>query len=161
VLDKNIGLLQSLNRDTEAYAMEEQYDTVLEAALDAVLSNVFTIATEATNTKGGTKPKGHIIDKQTRDSLPDSAFGIPKSRKYPLVVKGNKEVTHELVSRAIQFFHYCNPEWKAELAKNIIKVIQKENLPVTIHPKSQINKYVKVPDNLVKSDTENKYHTPK
>lgn len=146
---------------TESYAdeMDEEYDSVLETALDAILNNTYTIATEATT--GGTKPKGHIIDKKTRDSLPDSAFGIPNKRKYPLVVKGNKEVTHELVSRAIQFFHYCNPDWKPELAKNIIKVIEQEKIPVTIHPKSQIGKYVDIPDDLVKADTENKYHTPK
>lgn len=162
-LDTHEGVLSALSEErdsetgeyaAEALAMDEAYDTALEAALDIVL----TTATEATGK--GTKPRGHIIDKQTRDSLPDSAFGIPSKRKYPLIVKGNKEATHELISRSIQMFHYCNPEWKKELAGNIIKAIRKSGAAVTIHPKSMICKYTDVPKDLLSNDTEDKYHRP-
>lgn len=156
----HIGLLASLrNMDdaqivTESALMDEAYESVLEHALD--------LALEATNDdKGGTRPKGHIIEKSVRDSLPDSAFGIPSARKYPLIVKGDKKVTAELIARAIQFFHFAKPDWKEELAKNIIKAIDESGVQVKIHPKSQIHKYVDVPNDLVKADIPDKYRQPK
>lgn len=162
-LDTHEGVLESLSIDRnedgeyalEALAMDEEYDTVLEAALDIALAAAMEAAEKAA------KPKGHVIDKKTRDSLPDSAFGVPGHRKYPLIVKGDNEATHELISRAVQMFHYCNPEWKTELAGNIIKAIKKTHVAVTIHPRSMICKYTKVPSELLASDTEDKYHRPK
>ncbi len=109
------------------YAMEAVFDTAMEAA----------------------ETKGHIIDPKVRDCLPDRAFGIvfkdekgETQRKYPLVVKNDPEVTKELVSKSIQFFHFAKSEWKAPLAKKILQVIKEEKLSITINKKSQIFKYI-------------------
>lgn len=87
---------------------------------------------------------GHTIDADLRDSLDDSDFGIPSERKYPLRVPGNKKLTEELVTKAVQMFHFCKAEWREELAKNIVKIIKAENLSVKINKKSQIFKYVDI-----------------
>lgn len=115
------------------YAMESVFDAAMEAA------------------EG--KAKGHILDSKTRDALPDNAFGIVftdsegnKQRKYPLVVKNNPEVTKELVVAAITHFHFCKSEWRAPLAKKILKVIKEQKLSVTINKKSQIFKFINEKD---------------
>ena len=109
----------------------------IESAMEAVLDT----AMEAV--------KGHVIDPKVRDALPDKAFGIvftdengKTQRKYPLVVKNDPEATKELISKAIQFFHFCNPEWKSQLAKAIAKAIRTEKVKITISKKSQIFKYI-------------------
>lgn len=47
-----------------------------------------------------------------RKELPDEIFGLPNERKYPLT-------DEEHVCKAIQFFKYCPPSKRNELAKNI------------------------------------------
>jgi hypothetical protein len=47
-----------------------------------------------------------------RKELPDEIFGLPSERKYPLT-------DEEHVRKAIQFFKYCPPSKRNELAKNI------------------------------------------
>lgn len=103
---------------------------------DAAYESVFDYACEATT--------GKIIDTKTRDALPDSAFGIEKERKYPLLVKNDPKLTHELCSKAIQMFHFCKPDWKEELAKKIVKVVTENKVSVKINKKSQIFKYVDI-----------------
>lgn len=109
--------------------------------LDAAMESVLDAAMEAA--------KGHVIDPKVRDALPDKAFGIvfvdengKTQRKYPLVVKSDSEATKELISKAVQFFHFCNPEWKAQLAKAIARAIRTEKVKITINKKSQIFKYI-------------------
>lgn len=109
--------------------------------LDAAMESVLDAAMEAA--------KGHVIDPKVRDALPDKAFGIvfvdengKTQRKYPLVVKSDPEATKELISKAVQFFHFCNPEWKAQLAKAIARAIRTEKVKITINKKSQIFKYI-------------------
>ena len=53
-----------------------------------------------------------------RNKLPDSAFGLPKQRKYPLDCR-------ERVLSAIKFFNYVSKEDEKELADNINKAIDK------------------------------------
>lgn len=89
---------------------------------------------------------GHTIDDDLRESLDDSDFGIPSQRKYPLRVPGNKKLTEELVGKAIQMFHYCKPEWKAELANNIVNMIKAEDLDIKIDKNSKIFRYVSTSD---------------
>lgn len=157
-LDKHKGILESLTVEhdeygevaTESILMDNEYDTVIEAALDVVLE-----------AKDASRPKGHILDKKTRDALPDSAFGIPSDRKYPLIVENDLATSKELIARAIQFFHFANPKWKPELAKNIINAIDQTGADIKIHPKSAINRFVTVPSDLISNDTENKYHSSK
>lgn len=151
-----VGYLSAMEAEFDSMQADEEYDGVLESYLDAILEK----ALEGESVPG-TKPRGHILDKKTRDSLPDSAFGIPDKRKYPLVVKGDKKTTEELISRAVQMFHFCNPAWKEPLAKAIVKAIQENDVAITIHPKSQINKYADVPSQYLKADTEDRYHRTK
>lgn len=80
-----------------------------------------------------------------RKALPDSAFGLPKYRKYPLIVKDeNGEYEWSHLKNAIAYFHTCNgEEQRKELATNIAKVIRKYKVDVTISEKSLIRKYAK------------------
>lgn len=127
-----------------------------EAAIEAAYATIFEYACEA---------EGHVIDPKKRDALPDSAFGIvftdangKRQRKYPLLVKSDPKLTQELCAKAIQFFHYCKPEWKEELAKKIMSVVLTNKVPVKINKKSQIFKYYsldKVPEEYV-TETEPK-----
>lgn len=50
---------------------------------------------------------------EERNKIPDSKFGLPSKRKYPLD-------TSEHVRSAIKFFNYVDPEDEEELARNII-----------------------------------------
>lgn len=104
--------------------------------MDAAYESVLDFAMEA----------DHVIDPKTRDSIPDDQFGIPKYRKYPLVIKKDRDTTHKLVTKSIQMFHYCRPDWKKELATNILKAIKEEKLDIKIDRKSQICKHVDVPE---------------
>ena len=71
-----------------------------------------------------------------RNKLPDSAFGIPSKRKYPLD-------TPSRVKSAIRFFNYCDKEDEEELARNIIKAIKKFKMEDQIHvgDKNRFKKY--------------------
>ena len=113
--------------------IEEAMESVLDTAMEAV--------------------KGHVIDPKVRDALPDKAFAVvftdengKTQRKYPLVVKNDPEATKELVGKAISFFHFAKPEWKAQIAKKILQVIKEQKLTISINEKSQIFKYIKESD---------------
>lgn len=113
----------------------------IEAAFESVLDTAMESA------------KGHILDPKVRDALPDRAFGIvytdennKTQRKYPLIVKNDPEATKELVGKAVSFFHFARPDWKAPLAKKILQVIKEEKLKMTINKKSQIFKYINEKD---------------
>ena len=121
------------------FDFDNEMDSVLESMLEGVL-----------------EADGHVIDPKTRDSLPDSAFGIvytsetekdknanPKRyRKYPLVVKNDKDATKKLVSKALTFFNYCKPEYKKGLAQKIVAVIKSEKIEVTVSRNNAFLKYV-------------------
>ena len=123
----------------------------IEAALESVLDTAMESA------------KGHVIDPKVRDALPDRAFGIvfndkdgKTQRKYPLVVKNDPEATKELISKAIQFYFYCKPEWKPQLAKAIVAAIKSEKVKISINKKSQIFKYINerdLPDTVTLIET--------
>lgn len=114
-------------------------------AVDAAFESVFEFAMEATE---------HTLTKEQREALPDSAFGIPSQRKFPLIVKGDPELTYKSVSQAYKMFHYAKPEYKRELAANIVKAIKSQHLDIKINPKSMICKYTNVPSNLLKEEKE-------
>lgn len=72
-----------------------------------------------------------------RNKLPDSAFGIPSKRKYPLDTEAH-------VRSAIKFFNYVDKEDEEELAKNIIKAMKKFNITdVKVGDKNRFSKYYK------------------
>lgn len=84
-------------------------------------------------------PEATKLTSAERNALPDSAFGLPDQRKYPL-----HDAAH--VRQAIKFFNYCKPEDRAELAKNIIKAAKKHGVELStmdIGPKNVFSKYMK------------------
>lgn len=57
------------------------------------------------------------LSSKERNGLPDSDFGLPKQRRYPMPDKAH-------VLAAIRMFNHVEKEYEAELAKNIIKKIK-------------------------------------
>lgn len=58
-----------------------------------------------------------ILLEFSRKDIPDSDFGIPELKKYPM-----QDEKH--VKLAIKFFNYVEPKYEKELAENIIKKIK-------------------------------------
>jgi len=69
-----------------------------------------------------------------RNKLPDSAFGIPSKRKYPLDTEAH-------VKSAIRFFNYVDKEDEETLARNIIKAIKKFNMHPNVGKNNRFRKY--------------------
>ena len=67
-------------------------------------------------------------------ALPDSMFGLPKERKYPMP-------DEEHVRKAIQFFRYCEESKRPELAKNINRRAKELKMKLKIQPSSAFYKY--------------------
>lgn len=55
-----------------------------------------------------------IIDTEVRRELPDSMFGLPERREYPM-----PDAAH--VRAAEAYFRYCPENLRPELARNILK----------------------------------------
>lgn len=112
-------------------------DLNMDYEIDSAFDSVFELAMEA-----------HTIDPAVRAKLPNDCFGIVRDddgqfvRAYPLKVPGDKAKTTELCSKAIQMFHYCKAERKAELAKAILKIVKSEKITLTISSRNQIFRYV-------------------
>lgn len=70
-----------------------------------------------------------------RNSLPDSAFGLPKTRQYPL----NDE---QHVKSAIQMFSHCKESDRKELAGNIQKAMKKFKMDTKIGEDNPLNDYL-------------------
>ena len=58
-------------------------------------------------------------------ALPESQFGLPKARKFPM-----PDETH--VTKAIQFFRYAKPEERNELAANINRRAKELGMKVVV-----------------------------
>lgn len=70
-----------------------------------------------------------------RNSLPDSAFGLPKTRQYPL----NDE---QHVKSAIQMFSHCKESDRKELAGNIQKAMKKFKMDTKIGEDNPLHEYL-------------------
>jgi len=77
-----------------------------------------------------------------RNNLPDSSFGLPSQRKYPLIIPNDQKSTHRHILQAMRFFHYCPGPNRKELAINIKKAIDEHKLNIIIKETSLINKYL-------------------
>lgn len=64
------------------------------------------------------------INTEDRNNLPDSAFGIPSKRKYPLTDKDGK-LDKDHILQAVRFFNKADEADKPILAKNIIAAAKK------------------------------------
>ena len=90
------------------------------------------------------------LTKEERDNLPDSDFGLPKERKYPLIITpkekraSNDKDGASHIRNAIAFFHFCKEKDRKELASNIMKAIKEHKLDIEIDEKNIIRKYVEV-----------------
>lgn len=71
--------------------------------------------------------------KERRD-LPDSAFGLPKQRKYPMT-------DADRVKNAIKYFKFCPASDRDELAENIKKAVKKFKIKVVVTKGNPIVKY--------------------
>jgi len=74
-----------------------------------------------------------------RNALPNSAFGLPAERKYPLFLK-TKEESMSHIKNAIQFFHFCPEKDRKQLAKNIEKAAKEHDIEITEN--SLVRKYL-------------------
>jgi len=68
-----------------------------------------------------------VLTTEDRDKLPDSAFGIPKNRTYPLYTKSGK-VDEPRLKSAMTYFRHCPEKYRTQLANNILKAIKKTNI---------------------------------
>ena len=72
-----------------------------------------------------------------RNKLPDSEFGIPETRSFPL-----NDVAH--VKAAIRMFNHCPVEHEEKLAKRIIKKIKQYNITdIHVSEENRFNEYFK------------------
>lgn len=82
-----------------------------------------------------------FITETKRSELPDSAFGVPSKRKFPLDTEAH-------VRSAIKFFNYVDPEDEAELARRIKAAMKKFNITdVHVSERNRFSKYYKNPVN--------------
>ena len=77
-----------------------------------------------------------------RSELPDSVFGIPELRKYPMPDEKHTR-------SAIKLFNHVDKEHEEELAKAIIKNMKKYNIdPSVVGPNNRLRKYL--PKDMIK-----------
>lgn len=77
------------------------------------------------------------LSTKERNQLPDSEFGIPSLRKYPLQ-------SREQTLKAVRLFGHVDKEHEAELARNIIKKMHEYEIPMDVVGKNnRLYKYIK------------------
>ena len=76
-----------------------------------------------------------VVQETTRSKLPESEFGVPGKRKFPLD-------TPERVKSAVRFFNYVEPEDEAELAKRIKEKAKKFGVAIRCGKKNRLSKYI-------------------
>lgn len=64
-----------------------------------------------------------VLSSKERNNLPDSAFGLPDERKFPIHDKKH-------VKSAISYFHTCPADKKGELAGNLKKACKKFGIKI-------------------------------
>lgn len=70
-----------------------------------------------------------------RSELPDSAFGVPSKRKFPLDTEAH-------VRSAVKFFNYVDSEDEKELADNLISALEKYDIKdIKVSDKNRFSKY--------------------
>ena len=102
---------------------QENYMTLTEASICDKLPIHTTPINEAS------------LKTKDRNALPDSAFGLPKERKYPLHDKSH-------VEQAIRMFGHASESERKPLAKAIIRQYKKFNLTTKIGKKNPLYEYV-------------------
>ena len=81
-----------------------------------------------------------------RSELPDSVFGIPQERKYPMPDEKHTR-------SAIKLFNHVEPKYEKQLAKAIIKNMKKYNIDGSVvGPNNRLRKYL--PKDMIKEYVE-------
>lgn len=82
----------------------------------------------------------YALYEMSRSELPDSEFGVPEQRKFPLDTEAH-------VLSAIKFFNYVEPKYEKQLASRIIRKIHEYKIEDKVHPgpKNRFSKYWKSP----------------
>lgn len=81
-----------------------------------------------------------------RSELPDSVFGIPQERKYPMPDEKHTR-------SAIKLFNHVEPKYEEQLAKAIIKNMKKYNIDGSVvGPNNRLRKYL--PKDMIKEYVE-------
>ena len=77
-----------------------------------------------------------------RSELPDSVFGIPQERKYPMPDEKHTR-------SAIKLFNHVEPKYEEQLAKAVIKNMRKYNIDGSVvGPNNRLRKYL--PKDMIK-----------
>ena len=78
-----------------------------------------------------------VLDETKRSELPESEFGVPSKRKFPLDTEAH-------VRSAIKFFNYVDSEDEAELARRIKAKMKKFGITdVSVSERNRFSKYYK------------------
>ena len=82
-----------------------------------------------------------------RSELPDSVFGIPQERKYPMPDEKHTR-------SAIKLFNHVDPKYEEQLAKAVIKNMKKYNIDGSVvGPNNRLRKYL--PKDMIKESSIN------
>ena len=82
-----------------------------------------------------------------RSELPDSVFGIPQERKYPMPDEKHTR-------SAIKLFNHVDPKYEEQLAKAVIKNMKKYGIDGSVvGPNNRLRKYL--PKDMIKESTIN------
>jgi hypothetical protein len=87
----------------------------------------------------------HVLTMRERGNLPDSEYGLPEVKKYPLTDK-------EHVLKAIQYFGSCPDKQMHILAANINKKIKQFKMNVNVSETNKFYKYYVPYDSTVKEN---------
>ena len=80
-----------------------------------------------------------------RSELPDSVFGIPQERKYPMPDEKHTR-------SAIKLFNHVDPKYEEQLAKAVIKNMKKYGIDGSaVGPNNRLKKYL--PKDMIKEST--------
>lgn len=80
-----------------------------------------------------------------RSELPDSVFGIPQERKYPMPDEKHTR-------SAIKLFNHVDPKYEEQLAKAVIKNMKKYRIDGSVvGPNNRLRKYL--PKDMIKEST--------
>jgi len=124
---KFVGQTLNAGNDTGRYVRHPGYDVILtDAKRDKNFGSIVIEAQENLD---------ESMTKAERDKLPDSMFGLPKQRRYPL-----HDEKH--VRAAISMFHHCkDPEDRKTLAHNICRRIDELGMDIRFKKDSPIYPY--------------------
>ena len=135
--------VESSYLDGEAYVTEESVAGMLKKQ-EKRLRSTYMQSKVSLYQKALQNMKGELSESVTlneaklkaaeRNELPDSAFGIPSKRKFPL-----NDPAH--VKAAVKMFRHASPADRPELARRIKRAIKKFNLDIEIGEDNPLHEY--------------------